>query len=80
MPLERELETFTRELPRLRATEPGRFVLVKDDHLDSVWDTWADAVQAGRQRFGLEPFLVKRVPVPEGSASHLPGACWSCPT
>jgi hypothetical protein len=26
-----------------------------------VWDTWRDAIQAGYDRFGLKPFLVKQI-------------------
>src|SRR5262245_33773914 len=60
--LEKELETYKRELPRLiQEGGQGKFALVHGDSVDSVWDTWKDALQAGYDRFGLEPFLVKEI-------------------
>jgi len=57
-----EIAAFERELPRLLAEgEEGRWALVKGDHVVSVWDTSGDAVQAGDEKFALEPFLVQRV-------------------
>lgn len=62
MALEKELETYKRELPRLiQEGGQGKFALVHGDSVDSVWDTWKDALQAGYDRFGLEPFLVKEI-------------------
>jgi len=57
---EREIAAYLRELPRLLAEgHAGRHALVKGDEVLSIWDTQADALQAGRQRFGLEPIFVK---------------------
>jgi hypothetical protein len=62
MALERELEVYQRELPRLLGEGGrGKFALVHGDSVNSVWDTWKDAVQIGYDRFGLEPFLVKEI-------------------
>ncbi len=63
MALERELETFRRELPHLLQGEGnrGKYALVHGDKVDSVWDTVDQALEAGYDRFGLEPFLVKQV-------------------
>jgi hypothetical protein len=61
-PLEREMIAYRRELPRLlEAGEEGRYALLKGDTLLGVWDTQADALSAGRERFGLEAVCVKRV-------------------
>jgi len=60
MTLERELETYRREFPRLLRDE-GKFVLVHGDEVAGVYDTEDEAVEAGDDRFGLEPFLVKQV-------------------
>ncbi len=62
MALEQEMETFTRELPRL-LTEGlgGRFAVVRGDQLAGTWATLTEALDAGYERFGLEPFLVKEV-------------------
>jgi hypothetical protein len=60
MALEKELETYARELPNLLANE-RKFVLIHGEEIAGFWDTYEDALQAGYQRFGLTPFLVKRV-------------------
>jgi hypothetical protein len=54
----KQIATYVRELPRL--LEEGyawKHALVKGDELLSIWDTQNDAVQAGVERFGLEPFF-----------------------
>ena len=61
MALEKELETYGRELPRLLREHAGKFVLVHGDEVAGVFDTDEEAVEAGDERFGLEAFLVQRV-------------------
>jgi hypothetical protein len=39
----------------------GRFVLIKGSALIGTYDTQADALAEGARRFGLAPFLVRRV-------------------
>src|SRR5437588_11767997 len=59
---EHEIATYLRELPRLLAEgHAGRHVLVKGDEILSVWDRQGDAIQAGCERFGLEPIFVKTI-------------------
>ena len=58
--LERELSTYQRELPVLRA-QTGKHVLVRQDDVVGVFDTYNDALKAGYERFKLEPFLVKKI-------------------
>ena len=59
---EREIATYLRELPRLlEEGHAGRHALVKGEEVLSVWDTQSDAIQAGRERFGLDPIFVKTV-------------------
>jgi hypothetical protein len=59
---EREPATYLRELPRLlEKGHGGRHALVKGDEVLSVWDTQGDALQAGRERFGLEPLFVQKI-------------------
>jgi hypothetical protein len=61
-PLEREWLTYLRELPRLLSEgEAGRHALIRGDQVLSIWDTQADALQAGCERFGLEPICVKKI-------------------
>lgn len=60
MALERELQTYGRELPTLLQHE-GKFALVQGDDVVDVYSTYEDAVKIGYARFGLQPFLVKRI-------------------
>jgi hypothetical protein len=61
--LEKELDTFRRELPRLLG-DPlyrGMFVLIQGNTVANVYPTFDAALSAGYDKFGLEPFLVKEV-------------------
>jgi hypothetical protein len=60
MALERELATYQRELPMLLAQE-GRFAVIAGDEVLGMYDTYHDALQAGYEKRGFEPFLVKRI-------------------
>jgi hypothetical protein len=57
------MRTFFRELPRLIAEgQEGRYALVRDDELLSVWDTLDAAAEAGYERFGLgERFMTQKI-------------------
>ena len=59
--LRTELETYERERVRLVAEHAGKYVVVHGNAVDSVWDTYEDALKAGYGRFGLEPFLIKQI-------------------
>jgi len=60
--LEREWDTFLKELPRLIAEgKRGKYVLIRGDAVEGVWDTLDEALAAGYDRFGLEPFLAQEV-------------------
>ena len=59
---EREIATYLRELPRLLAEGLAwQHVLIKGDDIIGVWKAQADAIQAGCERFGLEPIFVKTI-------------------
>jgi hypothetical protein len=59
MALEREFETYKRRLPELAGSE-GKFALVHGDDLD-VFTSYEDAAKEGYRRYGLTPFMVKRI-------------------
>jgi hypothetical protein len=62
MALEKELETYKRELPKLVASGPGKYVLIQDSIVVGVYDTYADAIKDGYGRFGVaKAFLVKQI-------------------
>jgi len=61
--LEKELETFRRELPGL-LNDPanrGTFALVRGEAVVCLYPTFEAALAAGYDKFGLEAFLVKEV-------------------
>jgi hypothetical protein len=60
MALEKELSTYRQVLPQLLA-HPGKFVVIHQEEIAGVFGTYADAVRAGYERFGLDPFLVKQI-------------------
>jgi hypothetical protein len=63
------LAALARELPRLLAEgHEGRHALVQGGRVEGVWDTFADAVEAGYDRFGLDRFLVERIADPDRPA------------
>jgi hypothetical protein len=64
MALERELQAYRKELPKLLDRQ-GKFALFFGDSLAGVWDTYEDALQAGYDKLGLQPFLVKQVSATE---------------
>lgn len=77
--LKHELETFKSLLSTTLAGEEGRYALVADSELLGVFDTYADALDAGYKERGLEPFLVKQVAAVELVANftrHIKPAAW----
>jgi hypothetical protein len=61
--LETEMGTFRRELPGLLAdpANRGRFVLIQGGLVAGLFPTFDAGLEAGYDRFGLEPFMVKEV-------------------
>ncbi len=64
MPLERELETYKRELPNLLA-EQGKYVLIIGEEVVGTFAAYEDALQKGYEQAGLKPFLVKQIDATE---------------
>lgn len=58
--LQKEVETYNAKLPELVASI-GKFVLIKGDSIEGIYDTYADALKIGYERFKLEPFMVKQI-------------------
>ncbi len=58
-PLYRESETYRRELPRLLAEgHEGKSVLIKGDTILGIFADYDEAMNVGRERYLMEPFLV----------------------
>jgi hypothetical protein len=58
--LEQELKFFESRQQELIKSFPAKFVLIKGENLEGVFESFEDAVLTGRKRFGNEPFLVRR--------------------
>jgi hypothetical protein len=72
MPLETEAETYRREVEHLLAEgQAGRYALIKGDEVVSVWDTQRDALQAGRDNFGLADIAVVKIDKRDPERSRL---------
>lgn len=57
-----EWNTYRREVGRLVAEgHERRFVLIKDDTIVGVYDTWDAARAEGLERYLLNPFFVKQI-------------------
>jgi hypothetical protein len=61
MPLDTELATFSKMKADLLRDHAGKFALIKGDQLIGSFDTAENAFSAGVERFGREPFLVRKV-------------------
>ena len=61
--LELNLKAFEEQLLRLLGEAGGRikYATGRVGEVFSLWDTWADGVQAGYDRYGLKPFVVQPV-------------------
>jgi hypothetical protein len=57
----RELEYYEQHKPEYLKTFPGLYVLIKGDQMLGPFPSSEVALEAGLNRFGLTPFLVKQV-------------------
>jgi hypothetical protein len=60
MALERELAVYNEHLMELLANE-GKYVVVLGEAIEGPFDSYEDALQAGYDKFGVVPFLVKQI-------------------
>lgn len=60
MALEIELETYHRKLSEL-LEDSGKFVLIHGNEVNGIFVAYEDAIKEGYEKFGLEPFLVKKI-------------------
>jgi hypothetical protein len=79
MPLEKELEIYHSQLPKLLADgNEGKFVLIHRESVVDVFGAYEDAIKEGYAKFGLKPFLVKRIQAME--QTHLISRLLPCHT
>jgi len=55
-----ELATYDAHLPELLVSE-GKFVLILGEEVGGVYDDYGAALDAGYEKYGLKPFLVKQI-------------------
>ena len=79
MALDKELETFHRELPNLLANE-GKFAVVSGDQILGVYTSYEDALTIGYEKCGLKPFLVKEIRAIEEVRFLSRDLTFPCPT
>jgi hypothetical protein len=60
MALEHEMATYQANLLELLANE-GKFVVILGEEIAGAYDTYEEALEAGYGRYGLVPFLVKKI-------------------
>ncbi len=60
MALEREKDTYKRNMLALMASE-GKFAVIFKDDVLGVYDSYEDALKKGYEVAKLEPFLVKKI-------------------
>ena len=58
--LEYEFKKYKDNLDKFVANE-GRYVLIKGDNEIEFFDTYDDALKAGYEKYGIEPFLVHKI-------------------
>jgi len=59
--LEQERAAYADHQEEWTKAYPGRFVVVKGDQLLGAYETMALALAAGAAKFGLQPFLVRKL-------------------
>ena len=60
MALEKELATYKANLAELKA-QAGKYVLIHGDDVVDTYSAYDDALKEGYEKFGLQPFMVKRI-------------------
>ena len=60
MDFEQELRTYQEHLPGWAEYE-GKYVLIYGKDVVDFFSSYDDALKAGYEKFGLEPFLVKQI-------------------
>jgi hypothetical protein len=68
MSLEKEQATYVRELAGL-LPNIGKYVLIQGDTVVGVYSEYEAALGAGYDKFGLDPFMVKKIQAIEQTQS-----------
>jgi hypothetical protein len=60
-PLERELKTYEEQRDHLLGLGEGKYVLIHADQVAGIFESQADAISQGYERFGNVAFLVRQI-------------------
>lgn len=74
--LKEEVSTFEKHLPEL-LKDVGKFALIHDSELSGVYSSYEDAIKIGYEKYGMKPFLVRRIAQTEqvGFVSRMVASC-----
>ncbi len=62
--LKTEMEVYKRELQALLKDE-GKYVLIHGEEIGGIYAVYEDALKVGYEKFGVNPFLVKKISATE---------------
>lgn len=58
--LDTEIETYNSKLPEL-LNSIGKYVVIKDEEIGGVFDTYNDALKYAYKAYGLKQFFIKKI-------------------
>lgn len=73
----KEIKLYNDALPSLMG-QVGKFVLIGAGEIVGTYDSYEDALKFGYEKFGLDPFLVKRI-APAEQVSFFTRDLVACP-
>lgn len=73
----KEIKLYNDSLPSLLG-QVGKFVLIGAGEIVGTYDSYEDALKFGYEKFGLDPFLVKRI-APAEQVSFFTRDLVACP-
>jgi hypothetical protein len=59
--LEKEIEYYNGHRAELWKSDPGKYVLIKNDSLIGIYLTLEEAIIEGIRRFGIGPFMARQI-------------------
>lgn len=59
-----EIAAYERMRPTLEATHMGKWVLIHDEKLVDVFESFSDAAEVAVARFGRGPYVIRQVGAP----------------
>lgn len=60
-PLQEELKVFKQLENELKASHPGKYVLIKDTKMIGTYNNQSEAISEAYKRFGNVPFFIKQI-------------------